>query len=57
MNTTQAFRKPHERDELFVMPNAWREGSVLPVRQSMRLMPILSSQPGQTICLERMSIR
>ncbi|MCF8986620.1 isocitrate lyase/phosphoenolpyruvate mutase family protein [Pseudomonas syringae] len=33
MNTSQAFRKLHERDELFVMPNAWCEGSARLIQQ------------------------
>ncbi|QVX15023.1 isocitrate lyase/phosphoenolpyruvate mutase family protein [Pseudomonas congelans] len=33
MSTSQAFRKLHERDELFVMPNAWCEGSARLIQQ------------------------
>ncbi|EGH45188.1 carboxyphosphonoenolpyruvate phosphonomutase-like protein, partial [Pseudomonas syringae pv. pisi str. 1704B] len=33
MNTSQAFRKLHERNELFVMPNAWCEGSARLIQQ------------------------
>ncbi|KGS14489.1 carboxyphosphonoenolpyruvate phosphonomutase, partial [Pseudomonas coronafaciens] len=33
MNTCQAFRALHERNELFVMPNAWCEGSARLIQQ------------------------
>lgn len=33
MNTSQAFRTLHERDALFIMPNAWCEGSARLIQQ------------------------